>query len=55
MCRWLKEAGVTVHQLMQPAEWEALVAESAYMIGLGDPILGPSVMHCLAVRFSPAH
>jgi hypothetical protein len=25
------------------------VAESAYMIGFGDPILGPSVMHCLAV------
>ena len=40
---------MTLHQLMQPAEWEALVAESAYMIGFGDPILGPSVMHCLAV------
>lgn len=38
-----------MHRLMQPTEWEALVAESAYMIGFGDPILGPSVMHCLAV------
>eukprot|EP00240_Pyramimonas_obovata_P002537 CAMPEP_0118928546 /NCGR_PEP_ID=MMETSP1169-20130426/5777_1 /TAXON_ID=36882 /ORGANISM="Pyramimonas obovata, Strain CCMP722" /LENGTH=724 /DNA_ID=CAMNT_0006870553 /DNA_START=461 /DNA_END=2638 /DNA_ORIENTATION=+ len=45
---WLREAGVTVRPLMQPSEWEELVAESKYFIGFGDPLLGPSVMHCLA-------
>ncbi|KAK3258005.1 hypothetical protein CYMTET_32930, partial [Cymbomonas tetramitiformis] len=40
---------LTVHKLMDPDSWLNLVATTKYMIGFGDPIGGPSVMHAISV------
>eukprot|EP00241_Pyramimonas_parkeae_P003846 CAMPEP_0114227820 /NCGR_PEP_ID=MMETSP0058-20121206/1997_1 /TAXON_ID=36894 /ORGANISM="Pyramimonas parkeae, CCMP726" /LENGTH=679 /DNA_ID=CAMNT_0001338693 /DNA_START=394 /DNA_END=2433 /DNA_ORIENTATION=- len=45
----LKNLGVQVHSLMHHTEWLKLVARASYMIGFGDPVVGPSVMHSVAV------
>ena len=35
-------AGVQTHGHLKPEEWQDLLRSSTHMLGLGDPLLGPS-------------
>lgn len=39
---------ITRHGPLSPGEWEGLLAGSAFFLGLGDPLLGPSAMDAIA-------
>ncbi len=39
---------ITRHGPLTPGEWEGLLAGSAFFLGLGDPLLGPSAMDAIA-------
>lgn len=41
-------AGVTNHGALEPASWRALLRDASFVVGLGDPILGPTALEALA-------
>lgn len=57
----LLPAGVINHGAMEPDAWHALLDESSFVLGLGDPISGPTALEAVAAgcvylnpRYSPA-
>ena len=40
----VKHRAITYHGHQTPASWAALLAGSKFMLGLGDPLLGPSAV-----------
>ncbi len=44
----LLPAGVINHGAMEPAAWQALLRESSFVLGLGDPVSGPTALEALA-------
>jgi len=40
--------GVINHGAMEPAAWRALLRESSFVLGLGDPVSGPTALEALA-------
>jgi len=40
--------GVINHGAMEPSAWQALLRESSFVLGLGDPVSGPTALEALA-------